>query len=78
MIGTSVDFHWTRPSYTGGVGVRDYIVLVNGQTDRVEDNRKMVQYSPGLVYGEVQVSVINTCGQQSQPAIINIPAAGDG
>lgn len=44
--------------------------------ETVEDIREQVQYSLGLVYGEVLVSVMNTCGQQSQSAGINIPAAG--
>ena len=30
----------------------------------------------GVFYGEVQVSALNTCGQESQPAAINIPAEG--
>ena len=76
MIETSVDLQWTRPSYTGGVGAHSYRVSVNGQTETVEDNRERVQYSPGLVYGEVLVSVINTCGQESQPGAIHIPARG--
>ena len=42
----------------------------------VEDSSQDVKYSPGLIYGEVQVSAINSCGQKSQPAAINIPAKG--
>ena len=76
VIETSVDLQWTRPSYTGGVSVRSYRVSVNGRTETMEDNKDRVQYSPGLVYGEVLVSVINTCGQESQPGAIHIPARG--
>ena len=44
----------------------------------VSDGREMVSYTtPGLVYGEVQVTAINYCGQQSQPASLNIPAEGE-
>ena len=53
-----------------------YTVSVDGQTQTLEDDSDIVEYSPGLVYGEVLVSTINTCGQESQPATINIPAAG--
>ena len=76
VIQTSVDLQWTKPSYTGGVGAHSYRVSVNGWTETVEDNKERVQYSPGLIYGEVLVSVINTCGQESQPVTINIPAKG--
>ena len=78
MIKSSVDLQWTRPSYTGGVDVVNYkISSTNGTTVTVEDSSEVVQYSPGLVYGDVQVSAINTCDLESQPAVINIPAAGD-
>ena len=30
-----------------------------------------------FVYGEVFVTAVNYCGQESQPAAINITAAGD-
>ena len=76
VIDISVDLQWTRPSYTGGVSVRSYRVSFNGETETVEDSREMVQYSPGLVYGEVLVSGINTCGHESQPGAIHIPAKG--
>ena len=78
VIESSVDLLWTRPSYTGGVDVVNYkISSTNGRPVTVEDSSEVVQYSPGLVYGEVQVSAVNTCGLESQPAVINIPAAGD-
>ena len=76
VIENSVDLLWTRPSYTGGV-VNYNISSTNGITVTVENSSEVVQYSPGLVYGEVQVSAINTCGLESQPATINIPAKGD-
>ena len=73
-----MDLQWTRPSYTGGVAVVNYTVSsTSGGTVTVEDSSEDVKYSPGLVYGKVQVSAINTCGLESQPAAINIPAAGD-
>ena len=78
MIKSSVDLRWTRPSYTGGVDVVNYIISsTNGITVTVESSSEVVQSSPGLVYGEVQVSAINTCDLESQPAVINIPAKGD-
>ena len=76
VIESSVDLRWTRPSYTGGI-VNYIISSTNGITVTVEDSSEVVQYSPGLVYGEVQVSAVNTCDLESQPAVINIPAAGD-
>ena len=76
VIESSVDLQWTRPSYTGGVALT-YNVSANGETVMVEDDRERVEYSPGLVYGEVHVSAINTCGlENQQPATINIPVAG--
>jgi hypothetical protein len=75
LIETSVCIQWTRPSYAGGVPLAYYTVSVDGQTQTLEDDSDIVEYSTGLVYGEVLVSTINTCGQESQPATINIPAA---
>ncbi|CAI8013188.1 hypothetical protein GBAR_LOCUS8398 [Geodia barretti] len=75
VIESSVDLQWTRPSYTGGVAVVNYRVSsTSGVTVTVKDTSEDVKYSPGLVYGEVQVLAINTCGLESQPAVINIPA----
>ena len=77
VIESSVDLQWTRPSYTGGVDVMNYTVSANGRRLEVMDDSETVSYTTsGLVYGEVQVSAINTCGQKSQPATINIPAQG--
>ena len=77
VIESSVDLQWTRPSYTGGVDVMNYTVSANGRRLEVMDDSETVSYTTsGLVYGEVQVSAINTCGQESQPATINIPAKG--
>ena len=56
----------------------NYTVSANGRRLEVMDDSETVSYTTsGLVYGEVQVSAINTCGQESQPATINIPAAGE-
>ena len=77
VIESSVDLQWTRPSYTGGVDVMKYTVSANGRRLEVMDDSDSVSYTTsGMVYGEVQVSAINTCGQESQPATINILAAG--
>ena len=77
VIENSVDLRWTRPSYTGGVDVVNYIISsTNGITVTVVDSNEVVQYSPGLVYGEVQVSAINRCDLKSRPETINIPAKG--
>ena len=77
VIESSVDIQWTRPSYTGGVDVMNYTVSANGRKLEVIDENENVSYpTSGLVYGEVQVSAINTCGQESQPSTINIPAKG--
>ena len=76
MIESSVDLQWKRPSYTGGVALMNYVLEANNQTLTLEDNAEGVHYSPGLVYGEVWVSSINTCGQKSLPVGINIPAKG--
>ena len=80
VIESSVNLQWTRPSYTGGrgVAVMKYSVSVNGRRLEVADSSYSVSYTTSyLVYGDVMVSAINTCGQESQPAAINIPAAGD-
>ena len=78
VIESSVDLQWTRPSYTGGVDVINYTLRANGRRLEVMDDSETVSYTTsGLVYGEVQVSAINTCGQESPPATINIPAAGE-
>ena len=78
VIERSVKLQWTRPTYTGGVAVVNYTVSsTSGGTVTVEDSSQDVQYSPGLIYGEVLVSAINTCGQESQPAAISVPAKGD-
>ena len=78
--GLTVDLEWTRPAYTGGDGVTvdEYTVSANGQSVPVPDSSEMVSYtSSGLIYGEVLVTAINSCGQESQsPLIIDIPALG--
>ena len=78
VIESSVDLQWTRPTYTGGVAIVNYTVnSPSGKTVTVKDSSEDMKYSPGLVYGDVMVTAINTCGLESQPAAINIPAAGD-
>ena len=80
VIVSSVDLQWSRPSYTGsrGVSVMNYTVSANGGTVVVSDDSEVVRYtSQSLVYGDVQVSAINSCGQESTPALLNIPASGN-
>ena len=77
VIESSVNLQWTRPSYTGGVAVMKYSVSANGRRQTVADSSYSVSYTTSyLVYGDVMVSAINTCGLESQPAAINIPAKG--
>ena len=80
LIDTSVDLEWSRPSHTGGVPLMNYSLTASssGGTLSVSDSRERVSYTtPGLVYGVIEVTAINYCGQQSQPASLNIPAAGE-
>ena len=79
VIVSSVDLEWSRPSYTGsrGVSVMNYTVSANGGTVVVSDDSEVVRYtSQSLIYGDVLVSAINSCGQESTPALLNIPASG--
>ena len=79
VIETSVNLEWRRPSYTGGVPVMNYSVTASssGGTLSVSDDSERVSYTtPRLVYGDIEVTAINYCGQQSQPASLNIPAEG--
>ena len=80
LIVSSVDLEWSRPSYTGsrGVSVMSYTVSANGGTVVVSDDSEVVRYtSQSLIYGDVLVSAINSCGQENtRPALINIPASG--
>ena len=79
LIETSVDLEWSRPSHTGGVPLMNYLLTASnsGGTLSVSDSRERVSYTtPGLVYGDIEVTAINYCGQQSQPASLNIPAEG--
>ncbi|CAI8054133.1 hypothetical protein GBAR_LOCUS29578 [Geodia barretti] len=75
VIESSVNLQWTRPSYTGGVAVMKYSVSANERRLEVADGSYSVSYTTSYPYGDVMVSAINTCGQESQPAAINIPAA---
>ena len=77
--GLTVDLEWNKPSYTGGdeVTVDEYTLSVDGESVTVSDSSEVVSYtSTGLIYGEVLVTAINSCGQESLPTIINIPASG--
>ena len=79
VIVSSVDLEWSRPSYTGyrGVSVMNYTVSSNGGTVVVSDDSEVVRYtSQSLIYGDVLVSAINSCGQESTPVLLNIPASG--
>ena len=79
VIVSSVDLEWSRPSYTGSRGVSmNYTVSANGGTVVVSDDSEVVRYtSQSLIYGDVLVSAINSCGQESiRPALLNIPASG--
>ena len=80
MIVSSVELQWMRPSYTGskGVSVINYKVTTNGGTVGVSDDSEVVSYtSPSLIYGDVLVTAVNSCGQKSSPSPINIPVSGD-
>ena len=79
LIETSVDLKWSRPSHTGGVPLMNYSLTASSSdgTLSVSDSREMVSYTtPGLVYGVIEVTAINYCGQQSQPDSLNISAEG--
>ena len=54
-----------------------YTVSANGGTVVVSDDSEVVRYtSQSLVYGDVLVSAINSCGRESTPALLNIPTSG--
>ena len=75
--GLTVVLEWNRPSYTGGAPVDEYTLSANGQSETVSDSSEVVMYtSTGLIYGEVLVTAINSCGLESLPTIITIPASG--
>ena len=77
---------WQTPLYTGGNGVsiENYEVAVNGQTTTVinDDSGTIITHTiTAIQYNtdySVQVTAINTCGQESEPAtvIISIKARG--
>ena len=79
VIVSSVELQWMRPSYTGsrGVSVMNYTVTANGGTVVVSDDSEVVSYtSPPLIYGDVLVTAVNSCGQKSSPSLLNIPVSG--
>ena len=79
VIESSVDLQWTRPAHTGGVSLTGYNVSANGWSEEATDDGVRVSYTANssFVYGEVFVTAVNYCGQESQPTAINIAAAGD-
>ena len=79
IIEDIVELQWSRPTSTGGVGVTvmEYRVTANDRTETVISSDEMVTYtSSGLIYGDVQVTAINSCGQRSDPATLTIPTSG--
>ena len=74
-----MDLKWTRPAYTGGVSLTGYNISANGWSEETMDDGDRVSYTANssFVYGEVFITTVNYCGQESQPAAINITAAGD-
>ena len=45
----------------------NYTVTANGGTVVVSDDSEVVSYtSPSLIYGDVLVTAVNSCGQESQ------------
>ena len=55
-----------------------YSVSANGRRLEVANSSQIVRFNTSyLAYGDVMVSAINTCDQESQPAAINIHAKGD-
>lgn len=82
LLESSMKLQWSRPSYTG----RDqssgmmYRVTASGMIHIeavVQNDSDVVTYSTaGLVYGNVKVTAINKCEQESKPVILSIPTAG--
>ena len=55
----------------------NYTVSADGGTVVVSDDSEVVMYtSQYLIYGDVQLSAINSFGQESTPALLNIPTSG--
>ena len=51
----------------------NYTVTANGGTVVVSDDSEVVSYtSPSLIYGDVLVTAVNSCGQESLPASLFI------
>ena len=56
----------------------NYTVTANGGTVVVSDDSGVMSYtSPSLIYGDVLVTAVNSCGQKSSPSLLNIPVSGD-
>ena len=55
----------------------NYTLSANGQTVTITSSDDVVIYtSSSLIYGTVQVTAINSCGQESEPASLTIPTSG--
>ena len=81
VIVSSVDLDWSGADLPTldpeEYRVMIYTVSANGGTVVVSDDSEVVRYtSQSLIYGDVLVSAINSCGQESTPAFLNIPASG--
>ena len=51
----------------------NYTVTANGEKWVVSNDSEVVSYtSSSLIYGDVQVTAVNSCGQESQPASVTI------
>ena len=51
----------------------NYTVTANGGTVVVSDDSDVVSYtSPSLIYGDILVTAVNSCGQESLPASLFI------
>ena len=80
LLESSVELKWNRPSYTGGNKILGmmYNVTANGKTYPVQNGSVAVKYtSPDLIHGDIKVTAINQCEQESMPAIVKIPTAGN-
>ena len=76
VIESLVDLQWNRPFYTGGGYLMNYTVTANDEEWVVSNDSEVVSYtSPSLIYGDVLVTAVNSCGQESQPASVKIPSS---
>lgn len=80
---SSALIQWKSPLYRGGDGISvNFSVLANGETTLVNSGSDVVTYNiTGLQYNvdySVEVTAINSCGLESDPATVhvNIDARG--